>query len=109
MKKILAVLVFTALTPAAFAEGSSVAVDGMAPVNGSFTLRRTVVQYGDLNINEKQGAATLLERINVAADTVCRPSHQMGAVESLVARCRSRAIHDAVTAVDSAELSAAAK
>ncbi len=112
MNKALAALSILALSQAALAEGTSVAVRGTAPnPSGMPTLRETVVQYGDLNANDKQGAAALLGRINAAADVVCRPYRQTGSASlaAAVAQCHSRAVADAVTRVDSAELAAAAQ
>ena len=69
-----------------------------------------VVKYGDLNISDAQGAATLYRRIAAAARTVCGAdeidSRRLGYRASINA-CIHQAIVDAVTKVGQPELVAA--
>jgi len=87
------------LTQLAGAAGTSIAVEGLAPTRDeSFVLKRAVVRYGDLNIAEAQGAATLRTRIENAAVAVCKngnvPSSNKIAV--LVEKCRVDAVNNAL-------------
>jgi UrcA family protein len=104
-----AVLALTAF--AATAAGTSVDVSGMAPtLSGDAMQRRTVVQYGDLNAGDKQGAATLLDRINKAADAVCTSDRTRNSllVAPKIKKCRAQAVAQAVKDVDTPELTTAA-
>jgi UrcA family protein len=69
-----------------------------------------VVKYGDLNIAEAKGAATLYRRIAAAARYVCGAdeidSRRLGYRASIMA-CVHQAIVDAVTRVGQPELVAA--
>ena len=69
-----------------------------------------VVKYGDLNISDAQGAATLYRRIAAAARSVCGAdeidSRRLGYRASINA-CVHQAIVDAVTRVGQPELVAA--
>ncbi|MGC1521976.1 MAG: UrcA family protein, partial [Steroidobacteraceae bacterium] len=67
---------------------------------------QVVVKYGDLNLSNPQGAATLYHRIKSAAVTVCSPQDESLARMSRVQACVHKAIADAVTKVNQAELSA---
>src|ERR1017187_3882546 len=66
---------------------------------------QAVVKFGDLNLSNPQGAAALYHRIWSAAVTVCRPQDD-GSLASMsrVQTCVHKAIADAVTKVDRAEL-----
>jgi UrcA family protein len=66
---------------------------------------QAIVKFGDLQLSNPQGAATLYRRISSAAATVCRAQDD----GSLGARirmhsCVHKAIADAVSKVDRAEL-----
>jgi UrcA family protein len=66
-----------------------------------------IVEYGDLNLSNSQGAATLYGRIAAAANAVCRPfdidSRDLAARAERTA-CVHKAITDAVTKVGQPEL-----
>jgi UrcA family protein len=66
-----------------------------------------VVKYGDLNVSNPEGAATLYRRIAAAASTVCGPnetdSWPLGS-RAKVNACVHKAIADAVTKVGQPEL-----
>lgn len=66
---------------------------------------QAVVKFGDLNISNSQGAVALYHRIRNAAVTVCRPQDD-GTLASMsrVQSCIQKAIADAVTRVNRAEL-----
>ena len=66
---------------------------------------QVVVNFGDLNLSKPQGAAALYHRIWGAAITVCRPQDD-GSLASMdrMQTCVHKAIADAVTKVDRAEL-----
>lgn len=107
---ITAVAVFTLTTFAATA--ASVDVSGMAPTLSGDTLQmRTVVQYGDLNPNDKQGAVALLDRITKAADAVCTSDRTRNSllVAPKIKKCRTQAVAQAVKDVGAPELTAAAQ
>jgi UrcA family protein len=66
---------------------------------------QAVVKFADLNLSNPQGAATLYHRIWSAAGTVCRPQDDGSlASTSRVQICVHKAIEDAVTKVNRAEL-----
>ena len=66
---------------------------------------QAIVKFGDLNLSNPQGAAALYHRIWSAAATVCRPQDDGSlASASRVRSCVHKAIADAVTKVDRAEL-----
>ncbi len=69
---------------------------------------RTVVKYGDLNLSNPQGAATLYRRIDVAAHEVCDESYEAEDLdlwtEELVTACIHRAISNAVAKVGAQQL-----
>ena len=62
-----------------------------------------VVKYGDLNVSNPQGAATLYARIRAAAANVCRPFASDYSRRQLD-ECMHKAITDAVIKVDQPEL-----
>jgi UrcA family protein len=66
-----------------------------------------VVKYGDLNVSNPEGAATLYRRIAAAASTVCGPyetdSWHLGS-RARINACVHKAIADAVTKVGQPEL-----
>jgi UrcA family protein len=98
-------------TFAATAAETSVYVSGKAPtLNGGTLLRRTVVQYGDLNPNDKQGAGVLLERIAKAAEAACTTDLTRNAmlVATKVEKCRGLAVAQAVKDVGAPELASVA-
>ena len=66
---------------------------------------QVVVKFGDLNLSNPQGADALYHRISSAALKVCRPQDD-GSLASMdrVQACIHKAIVDAVTKVDRAEL-----
>ena len=67
-----------------------------------------VVKYGDLNVSNPEGAATLYRRIAAAASTVCGPyetdSWRRGSSPASVNACVHKAIADAVTKVGQPQL-----
>lgn len=108
---IAAAAVLALATFAATAADTSVNVSGMAPaLSGETMQKRTVVQYGDLNPNDKQGAVTLLDRITKAADAVCTTDRTRNSLSlaDKIKRCRAMAIAQAVKSVGAPELAAAA-
>ena len=62
-----------------------------------------VVKYGDLNVSNPQGAATLYARIRTAAANVCRPFAGAYSPRQMN-ECMHKAITDAVIKVDRPEL-----
>lgn len=68
---------------------------------------QTVVKFGDLNISNPQGAATLYSRISVAAHQVCESfdgdSRNLGS-RALLGACIHKAIAGAVSKVGRPEL-----
>ena len=66
---------------------------------------QALVKYGDLDLSNLEGATSLYHRIWRAAVTVCRPQDD-GSLASVsrVQTCVHKAIADAVTRVDRAEL-----
>jgi UrcA family protein len=59
------------------------------------------VPYGDLNISTARGAATLYNRIRIAAQDVCWPlDHGDLSSKRQMAVCTNKAIVDAVTSID---------
>jgi UrcA family protein len=66
---------------------------------------QAIVKFGDLNISSPQGAVALYQRIWNAAVTVCRPQDDRSLASfSRAQTCVHKAIADAVTKVDRAEL-----
>ena len=67
-----------------------------------------IVKYGDLNVSNPEGAATLYRRIAAAASTVCgsyeSDSWRRGSSRARVDACVHKAIADAVTKVGQPEL-----
>ena len=79
---------------------SSMAADGEV-------VRQTVVKFGDLNLSDPRGAATLYGRISAAAREVCDASDFQSrdfGTQPAVNACMKRAISDAVTTVGRSEL-----
>ncbi len=108
---IAAVAVLTLTMFAATAADTSIAVSGMAPTLGGDTMqKRTVVQYGDLNPNDKQGAVALLDRLTKAADAVCTTERTRNSllVAKKIEKCRTQAVAQAVEDIGAPELAAAA-
>jgi UrcA family protein len=69
----------------------------------SIVTRSVTVQYGDLNLANPQGAATLYHRIVQAARQVCELPDDAGAFSAANA-CKAKAITDAVAKVGRPEL-----
>jgi UrcA family protein len=67
-----------------------------------------IVKFGDLNVSNPEGAATLYRRIAAAASNVCGPyetdSWHRGSSRARVNACVHKAIADAVTKVGQPEL-----
>jgi UrcA family protein len=66
-----------------------------------------IVKYGDLNVSNPEGAATLYRRIAAAASTVCGPYETDSwplVSRAKVNACVHKAIADAVTKVGQPEL-----
>ncbi len=88
-----------AVIAASFAAGAAAADDRALP--------KVTVRYGDLDLSSPRDAATLYQRIRIAAAEVCWPLE--GASVAAVFRvqtCRQHAIADAVSRVNRPELSA---
>ena len=70
-------------------------------------VRQVVVKFGDLNLSNPRGAATLYGRISAAAREVCDASdfqsRDLG-TRSAVDSCMQKALGDAVTKVGRSEL-----
>jgi UrcA family protein len=66
-------------------------------------VRQAVVKFGDLNVSNRQGAATLYSRIVAAAGEVCNDNRDLPYRARLHA-CVHKAIADAVTRVGQPEL-----
>jgi UrcA family protein len=66
--------------------------------------RSMTVSYGDLNLSDPQGAATLYRRIAQAAHAVCDSSDESPWSKAAVRKCVSKAIADAVTKVGQPQL-----
>jgi UrcA family protein len=66
---------------------------------------QAIVKFGDLNLSNPQGATALYHRLSSAAAIVCRPLYD-GSLSSMnhVQTCVHKAIADAVTKVNRAEL-----
>jgi UrcA family protein len=90
--RILAATIFAALT-------CSIATLSFA--SDSFAPLQVKVKYADLNVSSEPGAATLFNRIQGAAETVCEPfnSRDFGQ-RRLFAACVHKAISDAVNEID---------
>ena len=89
----------------ALAGPTSVRVQGAPP--GSYQLLAVNVPYGDLDVSTGSGAKALLDRIDVAAQTVCgakqgkRPAFTpIDAFDT----CTARAVQNAVQTVEAPEL-----
>ena len=84
----------------------SVGVVSMAAEPGE--VRQAVVQYGDLNLANPQGAKTLYSRISAAAHEVCNPFYEdirdLG-VKKAVDACVHKAIENAVNTIGQPQLS----
>jgi UrcA family protein len=95
-------LVTTAIVSALASSFAAVcaAADSSDPIN-------VIVKYGDLNVSNPQGAATLYRRVVAAADSVCGSyaidSRDLGS-RARVNACVQKAIADAVTKVGQPEL-----
>jgi UrcA family protein len=66
--------------------------------------RSTTVKYGDLNLSDPQGAATLYRRIVKAARAVCDSSDESPWSMVAADRCVKKAVADAVTKVGQPQL-----
>jgi UrcA family protein len=71
---------------------------------GDLTVRSITVKYGDLNLSNPQGAATLYSRIVRAANEVCGPPDDSLWFRSDARACLHKAIADAVTKVGHPQL-----
>jgi UrcA family protein len=87
-----AVLAMTALTPFATALAAAPTVDAVPQV---------VVKFADLDVATDSGAATLLRRIEAAAEQICGSPRGMQPLDRLVRvqQCNAQAIARAVTDV----------
>jgi UrcA family protein len=89
---------------------SLVAIAVLGAVAASFTgvaaagnpeLLQITVKYGDLNVSTAQGAATLYNRIRMAAQEVCWPlDHGDASSKRQTDACAHKAIVEAVTSID---------
>jgi UrcA family protein len=71
---------------------------------GDTTVRSITVKYGDLNLSNPQGAATLYSRIVRAAHEVCELPDDSLSFRADARACLHKAIADAVTKVGHPEL-----
>jgi UrcA family protein len=82
---------------------------GIAPALASdFTARQVTVKYGDLNLDTREDAAKLLERIHTAARQVCGDASPRLDLEHAWQVCYQGSVNAAVAAVGSPVLSALA-
>jgi UrcA family protein len=91
----------------ALAEGQSVAVSGLAPMqNGGYQVKTVKVTYDDLDTATPGGAAALLDRITAAARVVCgeRSGLMANSARPAFDKCRARAAAKAVEAAGIPEL-----
>lgn len=108
--KILAIVAFLAASQAASAMETHV-VHGMAPtMGGEVVQRQAAIRTDDVNMADAAGAAIVLARIKLAADAVC--SGGSGAKSeffaSKVAKCRDKAVAQAVREIGVPAVAAAA-
>jgi UrcA family protein len=94
LSRILAATIFAALT-------CSIATVSFASDSDPLQVK---VKYGDLNVSSTSGAATLYNRIRVAADTVCRPFHAFSnadlAGRAIFNSCLQKAMNNAINEVN---------
>jgi UrcA family protein len=69
-----------------------------------FEARSMTVKYGDLNLSDPQGAATLYRRISWAAREVCSSPDDTLSTHLYFQACVDKAIADAVTQVGHPQL-----
>jgi UrcA family protein len=95
---------------AAGAQAASLPVTGMAPSPNSYSQKRTVIEYTEVAPGDKAAATALLARIEQAADAVCAGTRpfRSASMEQRIKKCRADAIAEAVPAVGSPDLTAAA-
>jgi UrcA family protein len=62
------------------------------------------VKYADLNVSSTSGAASLYNRIRVAADTVCRPFQPLNPADlearTIFAACVQKAMSNAINEIN---------
>ena len=96
------------LAPAG-AENPSVTVSASAPTpSGFYSVQAVKVPYGDIDLTTEQGAAALLERLNLAARLACNEERGVAQWPNLAkafAHCHATAVMYAVKAVDAPLLS----
>jgi UrcA family protein len=95
ISRILAATIFAALT-------SSIATVSFA--SDSPDALQVKVKYGDLNVSSTSGAASLYDRIRVAADTVCRPFQPLNPADlgarTIFAACVQKAMSNAINEIN---------
>jgi UrcA family protein len=94
LRRLIATAIFGALV-SGFA-GVAAAADSGA--------RSMTVKYGDLDLSNSQGAATLYHRIVQAARAVCDPSDSSRWALAAMHSCINQAVADAVTKVGQPQL-----
>jgi UrcA family protein len=106
----LSTVLLAAVAGAAFANETSVAVEGSLPSTSGIVMKRVTVSYGDLNLAAKPDAAALLERLKRAAAAVCTSQTKGHALASsdAIKHCHIDAVRQAVDRVGSPELAALA-
>jgi UrcA family protein len=83
---------------------------GTAPVMASQTTAQPItVKYGDLNLNNREDAATLLARIRAAARRVCGAQSARLDLQHAWRVCYDGSVNAAVATVDSPVLTALAR
>ncbi len=87
-------------------KSSAVAAPGVPQIHGSRSVRHIVVTYADLNLARESGVATLYNRIEAAADTVCLPHERNGNLRMQMDHraCYDNAMDRAVESVGNLEL-----
>jgi UrcA family protein len=87
-------------------QGDALAAASTAPVAGD--VPQIIVHFGDLNLDQPSGVATLYHRISFAAQSVCGEQHRPGSyvISASWRSCMAQAIGRAIAAVDRPALSA---
>ena len=89
----------TACLSALFVIGA--AALSFAAASPAFAQESRTVRYGELNLNDNEGADTLIRRVEQAADVVCGDRHGPQALResARVGECETLATNDAIQAI----------
>jgi UrcA family protein len=108
LSAIAAVVVTALLFVPAMAQPNTITIAASAPNEaGFYEVKAVRVSLAGIDLDSSQGAATLFDRIDVAARKVCgeRPGYTMNpARANIFETCRARAVRFAVTDVDAPQL-----